>query len=145
MNKLLAALVVGAFAFGSLPALAQADKTQSFVLTPAEQAKLKAERDAARAKWAAMTPEQKAATRKTMQAKRVSELTTLEIVGQENDNSPLAETDASQDQAKFKAERVSAKAKWDAMTPEEKAATRKAAQAKKLSELTMVEKMSVGQ
>jgi hypothetical protein len=140
-KKLIAALFAGAFAFASVSAMAD-DKTPP---TPVDQAKLKAERDAAKAKWAGMTPEQKAATRKTMQAKRVSELTTLEIVGQENDNSPLAETDASQDQAKFKAERVSAKAKWDAMTPEQKAATRKAAQSKKLSELTMVEKMSVGQ
>ena len=145
MNKLLAALVVGAFAFGSLPALAQADKTQSFVLTPAEQAKLKAERDAARAKWAAMTPEQKSATRKAMQAKRVSELTTLEIVGQENDTSPTAEVDASQDQAKFKAERVAAKAQFDKMTPEERAAMKKSAQAKKLSELSLIERISVGQ
>ena len=145
MNKLLAALVVGAIAFGSLPALAQVgnDKTQSFVLTPVEQAKLKAERDAARAKWAAMTPEQRAATRKTMQAKRVSDLTTLEIVGQENDTSPMAEVDASQDQAKFKADRVAAKAQFDKMTPEERAAMKKSAQAKKLSELTLVERMSV--
>jgi len=80
MNKLLAALVVGAFAFGSLPALAQVgnDKTQSFVLTPGEQARLKAERDAAKAKWAAMTPEEKAATRKGANAKRRTELTTIE-------------------------------------------------------------------
>ena len=140
-KKLIAALFAGAFAFASVSALAD-DKTPP---TPVDQAKLKAERDAARTKWAAMTPDQKAATRKAMQAKRVSELTTLEIVGQENDNSPLAEADASQDQAKFKAERVAAKAKWDAMTPEQKAATRKAAQSKKLSELTTVEKMSVGQ
>ena len=140
-KKLIAALFAGAFAFASVSALAD-DKTPP---TPVDLAKLKAERDAAKAKWAAMTPEQKAATRKSMQAKRVSELTTLEVVGQENDNSPLAEPDASQDQAKFKAERLAAKAKWDAMTPEQKVATRKGAQSKKLSELTMVEKMSVGQ
>ena len=140
-KKLIAALFAGAFAFASVSAMAD-DKTPP---TPVDQAKLKAERDAAKAKWAGMTPEQRAATRKTMQAKRVSELTTLEIVGQENDNSPLAETDASQDQAKFKAERVSAKAKWDAMTPEQKAATRKTAQSKKLMELDMLERMSVGQ
>jgi hypothetical protein len=80
MNKLLAALVVGAFAFGSLPALAQvvSDKTQSFILTPGEQARLKAERDAAKAKWAAMTPEEKAATKKAASTKRRSELTTVE-------------------------------------------------------------------
>jgi hypothetical protein len=77
MNKLLAALVVGAFAFGSLPALAQ-DKTQSFILTPGEQARLKTERDAAKAKWAAMTPEEKAAMRKAASGKRRSELTTVE-------------------------------------------------------------------
>jgi hypothetical protein len=77
MNKLLAALVVGAFAFGSLPALAQ-DKTQSFILTPGEQARLKTERDAAKAKWAAMTPEEKAATKKAASGKRRSELTTVE-------------------------------------------------------------------
>src|ERR1700681_631246 len=140
-KKLIAALFAGAFAFASVSAMAD-DKTPP---TPVDQAKLKAERDAAKAKWAAMTPEHRTATRKAMQAKRVSELTTLEIVGQDDDNSPLAETDASQDQAKYKAERLSAKAKWDAMTPEQKAATRKAAQAKKLSELTTVEKMSVGQ
>ena len=77
MKKLLAALVVGAFAFGSLPALAQ-DKTQSFVLTPGEQARLKTERDAAKAKWAAMTPEEKAAMKKAASGKRRSELTTVE-------------------------------------------------------------------
>ena len=77
MNKLIAALAVGAFAFGSLPALAQ-DKTQSFILTPGEQARLKTERDAAKAKWAAMTPEEKAAMKKAASGKRRSELTTVE-------------------------------------------------------------------
>ncbi len=77
MKTLVAALVVGAFAFGSLTAMAQ-DKTQSFILTPAEQAKLKADRVDAKAKWAAMTPEQKAATRKAANAKKRSELTMVE-------------------------------------------------------------------
>jgi hypothetical protein len=77
MKTLLAALVVGAFAFGSLPAMAQ-DKTESFVLSPAEQAKLKAARVDAKAKWAAMTPEQKTATRKAANAKKRSELTAVE-------------------------------------------------------------------
>jgi hypothetical protein len=140
-KKLIAALFVGAFAFASVSALAQ-DKTPPL---PYDQAKLRAERDAAKAKWAAMTPEEKTAARRAMREKRVSELSTLEIVGTENDNNPLVDTDASQDQAKSKAERVAAKAKWDAMTPEQKAATRTAARAKKLSELTLVEKMSVGQ
>src|ERR1700674_90010 len=108
-KKLIAALFAGAFAFASVSAMAD-DKTPPL---PYDQAKLKAERVEAKAKWDAMTPEQKAATRKAMREKRVSELTTLEIVGQENDNSPLADADMSHDQAKSKAERVAAKAKWD--------------------------------
>jgi len=73
----------------------------------------------------------------------VSELTALEQVAQEGETGPSGTNPA--DTAKSKAERDEAKAKWDKMTPEEKAATRKAAQAKKVSELTMLEKMSVGQ
>jgi hypothetical protein len=136
-KKLIAALFAGAFAFASVPALAD-DKTPP---TPVDQAKLKAERDAARAKFAAMSPEEKAATRKAMREKRVSELTQLELVAQESDY-PMA---APGDDAKLKAERAAAKAKWDAMTPEQKAATRKTAQSKKLMELDVLERMSVGQ
>ena len=137
-KKLIAALFAGAFAFASASAMAD-DKTP---LAPVDQAKLKAERDAAKAKFAAMTPEEKAATRKAMQAKKVAELTALELVAQEGDAGNMA---TGADAAKFKADRDAAKAKWDAMTPEQKAATRKTAQAKKLSELDMVERMSVGQ
>ena len=136
-KKLIAALFAGAFAFASASAMAD-DKTPP---TPVDQAKLKAERDTAKAKFAAMSPEEKAATRKAMREKRVSELTQLELVAQEGDY-PMA---APGDDAKLKAERVAAKAKWDAMTPEQKAATRKTAQSKKLMELDVLERMSVGQ
>ena len=137
-KKLIAALFAGAFAFASASAMAD-DKTPP---TPVDQAKLKAERDAARAKFAAMSPEEKAATRKAMREKRVSELSTLELVAQEGDSGPAA---TPADETKFKAERAAAKAKWDAMTPEQKAATRKSAQSKKLMELDVLERMSVGQ
>ena len=137
-KKLIAALFAGAFAFVSASAIAD-DKTPS---APVDQAKLKAERDAAKAKFAGMTAEEKAATRKAIQAKRVSELNALELAaGQESDFNLAAPADA----AKFKSEREAAKAKFDKMTPEEKAATKKAAQAKKVSELNMLEKMAVGQ
>jgi hypothetical protein len=136
-KKLIAALFAGAFAFASVSAIAD-DKTPP---APVDQAKLKAEHDAAKARWAGMTPEQQAVTRKAMQAKRVSELSALELVAQEGDTTMVAPGET----AALKAERVTAKAKWDSMTPEQKAATRKAAQAKKLSELSMLEKMSVGQ
>ena len=136
-KKLIAALFAGAFAFASATAIAD-DKTPP---APFDQAKAKAERDAARAKFAAMSPEEKAATRKAMREKRVSELTQLELVAQEGDY-PMA---SPGDDAKLKAERAAAKAKWDAMTPEQKAATRKSAQSKKLMELDVLERMSVGQ
>jgi cell division protein FtsL len=138
-KKLIAALFAGAFAFASATAIAD-DKTPA---APVDQAKLKAERDAAKAKFAAMSPEEKAATRKAMQTKRVSELTTLEMVAQEGEGP--GNLPAGMDAAKYKSERDAAKAKWDKMSPEERASTKKAAQAKKLSELNMLEKMSVGQ
>jgi hypothetical protein len=138
-KKLIAALFAGAFAFASASAMAD-DKTPP---TPVDQAKLKAERDAARAKFAAMSPEEKAATRRAMREKRVSELSALELVAQEGDSGPASATPA--EQAKFKADRAAAKAKWDAMTPEQKAATRQAARSKKLMELDTLERESVGQ
>ena len=137
-KKLIAALFAGAFAFASASAIAQ-DKTAPI---PFDQAKSKAERDAAKAKFAAMTPEEKAATKKAAQTKKVSELTALEMVAGEGDASSAA---TPVDSAKLKSDRDAAKAKFDKMTPEERAAMKKSAQAKKLSELTMVEKMSVGQ
>lgn len=141
-KKLIAALFAGAFAFASATAIAD-DKTPA---APVDQAKLKAERVSAKAKWDAMTPEQKAATRKAMNAKKVSELSMLEMVAQEGDSS-AAETAAAggASAATLKADREAAKAKFDKMTPEEKAAMRKAVQSKKLSELSMIERMSVGQ
>jgi hypothetical protein len=136
-KKLIAALFAGAFAFASASAIAD-DKTPS---APVDQAKLKAERDAAKAKWAAMSADEKAATRKAMQSKKVSELSAVELAGQESDVVPATPADA----AKFKSDREAAKAKFDKMTPEEQAAMKKSAQSKKLSELTLVEKISVGQ
>ena len=137
-KKLIAALFAGAFAFASVSAMAD-DKT---LPDPVDQTKLKAERAAAKAKFDKMTPEEKATTRKAMQAKKVSELTALEMVAGEGDASSAA---TPVDSAKLKSDRDAARAKFDKMTPEEKAAMRKAAQPKKLSELSMVERMSVGQ
>jgi hypothetical protein len=113
------------------------DKTPA---QPFDQAKAKAERDAAKAKIAAMTPEEKAATKKAAQSKKVSDLSAVELLADDGTPAPTA---TPADQAKFKADREAAKAKYDKMTPEEKAAMKKAAQGKKLSELTMVEKISV--
>ena len=59
MKKLLIALCASAFALGSITALAD-DKTPA---EPVDQAKLKAERQKAKAERKAMTPEQKKAAR----------------------------------------------------------------------------------
>ena len=80
MNKLLIALTVGAFALGSVAALAD-DKTPA---ARADQAKLKADRDAAKAAAAKMTPEEKAAAKKTKRAARQKEEAQIEKVGQPN-------------------------------------------------------------
>jgi hypothetical protein len=77
MNKLIAALVASAFALGSATAMAD-DKTPA---QPVDQAKLKAERDAAKAAAAKMTPEEKAAAKKAKRAAHQKEEGQIEKVG----------------------------------------------------------------
>ena len=77
MNKLLVAMIAALFAFASTGALAD-DKTPA---QPVDQAKLKAERDAAKAAQAKMTPEEKAAAKKAKRASRQKEETQIEKVG----------------------------------------------------------------
>ena len=77
MNKLIAVLVAGAFALGSAAAIAD-DKTPT---QPVDQAKLKAERDKAKADAAMMTPEEKAAAKKAKRARKQKEEAQVEKVG----------------------------------------------------------------
>ena len=65
MNRLFVGLLGSAFAFGSVAAMAD-DKTPA---QPVDPAKLKAEKDAAKAAAAKMTPQEKAAARKAKRAK----------------------------------------------------------------------------
>jgi len=72
MNRLIAALIAGAFALGSVAAMAQGgvggpDQTPP---QPVDQAKLKADRAKAKADYAKMTPEEKAAYKKAKAAQR---------------------------------------------------------------------------
>lgn len=96
MNKLLAALIAGAFAFVSASALAQAPAPKPKPATqpiPSEgdvmplskmtTDQAKAARTAAKAKWDAMTPEEQAAYKKAMRKKRQEELTAFEAVASE--------------------------------------------------------------
>lgn len=109
MNKLIVALIAGAFALGSVAALAQADKTPP---QPVDQAKLKAERDKAKADAAKMTPEEKAAAKKAKRAKKQQEAT--EISKQADTGDKMAE------QKKDKAAAAAAKAQPKAL-PDAKA------------------------
>jgi hypothetical protein len=81
MNKLVIALTAGAFALGSVAAMAQVPPGDKTPPAPVDQAKLKADRDAAKAARANMTPEEKAAARKAKRAARQTEETQIEKVG----------------------------------------------------------------
>ena len=54
-------------------------------MTKAQTAEAKAQHDAAKAKWEAMTPEQKTAARKAMRQKRLADLNEAEKYGAGND------------------------------------------------------------
>src|SRR5215471_2062262 len=54
-------------------------------MTKSETAQMKAEREAAQAKWASMTPDEKNAVRKAAQQKRASDLNATERAGQNDD------------------------------------------------------------
>ena len=81
MNKLVIALTAGAFALGSVAAMAQVPQGDKTPAAPVDQAKLKAERDAAKAAAAKMTPEEKAAAKKAKRAAKQKEETQIEKVG----------------------------------------------------------------
>jgi hypothetical protein len=66
MNKLIVAVCASAFAFGSVSAMAGNDMKP---LSKMETQEAKAARAAAKAKWEKMTPEEKAAAKKSAAAK----------------------------------------------------------------------------
>jgi hypothetical protein len=88
MNRLLAALIVGAFAFASGSVLAQATEkpkpeTQPLrgLAVPLKQMDVeqaKAAHEAAKEAWDKMTPEEQAAWKKKARAKRVADLNAIE-------------------------------------------------------------------
>lgn len=108
-------------------------------MTAAQQAQYKAEYEAAKSKWAALTPQQKSATIAAARTKKLSELSAMELVGQRDDMT--SETAAQT--AQYKAEAAAAKAKWDKLSAAEKQAVRKASWNKKRAELNGIE--AVGQ
>jgi hypothetical protein len=79
MNKLLVALIAGAFAFGSASAFAD-DKTPAKI-SAEEQAKLKAEAADKKAADAKMTKEEKAAAKKAANLKKRADESRMEKIG----------------------------------------------------------------
>jgi len=78
-HKLLAAAIAAAFALGSVAAFAD-DKTPS-TYTPEAQAKSKADRDAAKAANAKLTPEEKQAAKKAKSKQKQKEVSQDIAVG----------------------------------------------------------------
>jgi hypothetical protein len=140
MKQLLLALSAFALALGSSVTLA--DDTSLIndmnmkTLTPAQSAQLKAERDAAKAKWATMTPAEKAAVSQSAQSKKAADLNHMEKFAQNDDMATMTKSETAKD----KAEREAAQASYAKMTPEQKAALRKSAQQKRMSEMNAMEK-----
>ena len=99
MNKLIVALCASAFAFGSVSALAGNDMKP---LSKMETQEAKAAREAAKAKWDKMTPEQQAAAKKAARAKKLQDATALDMVA--NENMQLDTAQAKKDAAASKAQ-----------------------------------------
>src|SRR5262245_28236453 len=96
-------------------------------MTAAQQAQYKSEYEAAKAKWAALTPQEKQAAIASARNKKLSDLSAMELVGQRDD----MQRETAAQSAQLKADADAAKAKWDSLSPAEKQAVRKAAWQKK--------------
>jgi hypothetical protein len=116
-----------------------AERSELPPMTAAQQAEYKTQYDAAKAKWASMTPDQKKASVAAARSKKLSELSATELVGQRDD----MKSETAAQSAQMKAEADAAKAKWDKLSPAEKQAVRKSAWSKKRTELNALE--AVGQ
>jgi HAMP domain-containing protein len=107
-------------------------------LTPAQSAQMKAERDAAKAKWATMTPADKSAVTQSMKNKRLADLNHMEKFAQNDDMMAMSKSVTAQ----MKAEREASQATYAKMTPEQKAALRKSTQQKRLADMNAMERTS---
>lgn len=117
----------------------QKDSTAMPEMTAEQTAKYRAEYEAAKKKWASLTPQEKQAAIAAAKTKRLQDLSYLELVGQRDD----MRSETAAQTAQYKAEAAAAKAKWDKLSPAEKQAVRKAAWQKKRAELNAIE--AVGQ
>ena len=127
MNKLIAILIAGTFALGSVAAMAQLPGSDRTPAAPVDQKALKAEKDKQKADAAKMTPEEKAAARKAKRAARKAELDATQKSGQEGGASPQQKADeakkAAQDSKGQPKALPDAKAKQDALKEQTKKAS----------------------
>src|SRR5437763_7991944 len=110
--KSIVAISAVAFALGSMSACAadMMDPWSNMLMKPMtaeETSKLKAERDATRGKWAAMTPEEKAAAKRSMRGKKLADLNLIERIAQEDDMTAMTKDETAQ----LKTDRTAAQAK----------------------------------
>lgn len=140
MKRLLFAISTAALVLGTGAALADdtslINEMNMKPLTAAQSAQLRAERDAAKAKWAAMPPADKAAATQAMKNKRVADMNAMDKFAQNDDMMAMSKSETAQ----MKAEREAAEASYAKMTPDQKAALRKSAQQKRLSDMNAVER-----
>ena len=141
MRNLFTGIIISSFVFASASALADdttlINEMQMKTLTPAQSAQLKAERDAAKAKWATMTPAEKAAATQSMKNKKIADMNHMDKFAQNDDMMAMTKSETAKD----KAEREAAEAKYAKMTPAEKAAVRKSAQQKRLADMNAMERV----
>lgn len=101
MNKLILALIAGAFTLGS--ATVFADDSDMKPLTSAETKAYRAQRAEAKAALEKMTPEQRAAMRKASAGKKLSELSVMEQMNQDGYDAAGARIEAKAAVAQSKA------------------------------------------
>ena len=140
MKKILFTILAAATMLATTGALAAGSGDDDVKpMTAAQLAQYRAERDAAKAQWAKMTPQQRAATIQSAKNKRLADLTAIERYGQNDDM--MQET--AKQTAAIKAQSDAAKAAYAKLTPQQREDLRKAAWKKKRAELTAME--AVGQ
>jgi hypothetical protein len=128
MNKLIAILIAGTFALGSVAAMAQLPQGEKTPAQPVDQAKLKADRDAARAAKAdeaKMTPEEKAKARKDRRAKKQQEAAAIAKQADTGDKAAQQQKDKADAKAAKEQPKAlpDAKAKQDALKEQTKKAS----------------------
>ena len=115
----------------------QAESAAMPQMTAAQAAQYRSEYQAAKAKWASMTPTEQAAVLAASRQKKIAELTAMERYGQNNDM--LRETAAQS--AELKAQYEAASKAWAKLTSEQKKAATQKAWQKKRADLDWMERV----